>query len=95
MSDRLTDTNLPRFQLAMWTVYKREIIALEKENEEFLRQYYRQTKAKHDGETGAAAVAAAAAGNPPLSNGVVMPSEDAGDDEVELDSDEEMPQKPK
>ena len=78
----------------MWTVYKREIIAQEKENREFLKQYYRQSRDRNRAPPGEEPPTPRTAAM--LANGVVLPSQDREDDcEVELDSDEEMPQKPK
>ena len=39
----------PPLQLAMWTVYKKEIMAGEKEKKDFLKEYYEHNKAAHDG----------------------------------------------
>ena len=82
-------------QLAMWTVYKREIITLEKENEEFLKHYYKKHKDEHEAKSLLSSEEAVAAVTVPvgLANGIVMPSQES--EEVELDSDEEAPQKPK
>ena len=77
----------------MWTVYKKEIIAQEKENGEFLKHYYSQNKAKQDGSLEGQAGKVSVGPLPAASND----NEDAESEDwpIQLDSDEEMPQKPK
>ena len=71
----------------MWTVYKREIIAREKADKDFLKNYYKRNKALHEEQHGGGAKDS----DKEISN--VAKQQDSLDDwPVELDSDEEAPE---